>query len=903
MDNWHELSKESVINKLGSSQSGLKDSEIQNRIRIYGKNQSKKERKKSFIEIFARQFKSFIVYVLIGAAILSGVIGDYVESIIIALIVLFIVLLSFFEEYKASSEMESLKKLIPRMSRVIRNGVKIEIESNDLVPGDIIYFSSGDLVPADARIIKSVDLHVDESALTGESISVSKTEKTLSGKLLLADRKNMAYAGGLVTNGNGVGIIVKTGKQTEIGKIASMIDNAGDDFSPLQKRLDKLGKQFSYAVIGVCFLIFIIGLTKGDPISNLLLLSIAVAVSGIPESLPIVISVALAIGMKRMAKKNAIIKRLAAVETLGTCTVICTDKTGTLTQNKMVIENIWTPNVEVQVTGNGFEPKGVFLNGKRRMNPTKNNELSKLLEIGILCNNANLKKKDNEWFIEGESTEGALVVLATKAGLEKEKMHQDFQRVHEHPFDSNRKMMSSLHTVDRKSIAYAKGAPERILDKTKNYYDNGKIKKLSEKDKEKILSKNEEYARRGYRVLALAFKDHESKKLDLAEVEKDLIFVGLVSIRDPPEPSALESIELCKKAGIKIVMITGDNPHTAKAVAEELNIFSKGQRIISGEELDALTDEEYLEIVDKIVVYARVTPKHKLKVIKALQEKGEIVAMTGDGVNDAPALKKADIGIAMGKCGTEVAKEASEMVIKDDNFSTIVYAVEEGRTIYDNIRKFVYYLFPGNLSLVLLILIVSVAGFFPPLTAIMILFINVVTSDMPALGLSLEKPNKKIMQQEPRNPKEGILNSYMLLKIGQVVPLIVLGTIALYMWEIIVKKVNIPTAQTVAFVTIIFFSLFHVFNAKSFNSSAFSKDILKNKALIIGVLASIIATLVVIYSQPVNMIFGTVPLTIGHWIPILITTSSVLFYTEIQKFIIRLGLKEQEKAYLHSTRR
>ncbi|MFH1589556.1 MAG: HAD-IC family P-type ATPase [archaeon] len=903
MDDWHELSIEVVMSKLSTTKSGLNDSEAEKRVKQFGENISAKEEKTSVIKILLRQFKSFIIYILIAAAVISGIIGNHVEFIIITAIVLFIVLLSFFEEYKATREMESLKKLTPKITKVIRNNKEIQINSSELVPGDIIILTRGDLVPADARVIESTNLQVNESALTGESMPITKTEKILSEKTSLAERKNMVYTGGQVINGHGICVIVETGKNTELGKIASMVKDTREELSPLQKRLDKLGKQFSYSVIAICILIIILGLLRGDGLNNLLLLAVAVAVSGIPESLPAVIGVALAIGMKRMAKQNAIIKRLAAVETLGTCTVICTDKTGTLTQNKMVIENIWTYGSEVEVSGNGFQPEGIFLKEKLQINPTENKNISKILEIGILCNNANLKKEeDEEWKIEGESTEGALVVLAKKAGIEKDQMHKDFPRVHEHPFDSDRKCMSSVHLVRNQHIAYAKGAPERILKRSEYYLENGKIKTLTKKIKEEIIEKNEEYASKGYRVIGLAYKEHKGN-FDIKNVEKNLIFAGLVSIRDPPEPSALEAIKLCEEAGIKVIMITGDNPLTAKAVAKELNILTEGQQVITGDELDKLTDDQYLEVVDKISVYARVTPKHKLRVIKALQDRGEIVAMTGDGVNDAPALKKADIGVAMGLCGTEVAKEASEMIIKDDNFSTIVYAVKEGRTIYNNIQKFIYYLLPGNFSEVLLILIATIAGLFPPLTPIMILFINLVTSDIPALGLCLEKPDKTIMQQKPRNPKEGILTNYILLKISQVVPIIVLGTIGLYMWTLTVKQADIATAQTVAFVTIILFELFHVFNAKSFNNTIFSKDTFNNKTLFLGYAASIVATLTVLYFEPARRIFGTVPLTINQWIPIIIMSLSVVFFVEIQKIIINSEIEEHKNIDIHPTRR
>jgi len=905
MSQWHVKSSSAVLKEFSvDSASGLSSDESKARIEKYGSNITAKEEKASILAIFLRQFKSFIIYVLISAALISFFIGDHVEFVVITGIVLFIVLLSFFEEFKATKDMEALRNLTPRKAQVIREGKGLEILASDLVPGDIVVLCRGNIVPADGRIIESVNLQVDESALTGESVPVMKLNKELAENTVLAERLNMVYAGGQVINGHGKFVVVDTGKLTELGKIASMVKDAGEELSPLQERLDKLGKQFSYTVLVICFLIVLIGFMRGEPLASLLLLAVAVAVSGIPESLPAVIGVALAIGMKRMAKQNAIIKRLPAVETLGTCTVICTDKTGTLTQNRMVIENIWAFDVEVSVTGKGFSPEGVFLKEEEKIDPLKTNGVSKIIEIGTLCNNASLKMNDDGvWHVDGESTEGALIVLAKKAGLDKEEFHKTYPRLHEHPFDSERKCMSSIHLVKKKPIVYCKGAPEKLLEKSGYYLENGSVKKLDKKTCAMIIKKNEEYASKGFRVLGLAYKEHKGTEYDLKKVEKELIFVGLVSIRDPPEPSALESIRLCEEAGIKVVMITGDNALTAKAVAEELKILLPGQRVLTGEELDKLSDEEFKKIVEDVAVYARVTPKHKLRVVEALQSQGHIVAMTGDGVNDAPALKKADIGVAMGLCGTEVAKEASEMIIKDDNFSTIVYAIKEGRTIYSNIQRFLYYLLPGNLSEVTLILIASILGIVPPLTPIMILFINLVTSDIPALGLCLEKPPEGIMRQKPRNPREGILSNYLLLKISQIIPIIVLGTIALFMWELTVKQSDLQTAQTVAFVSVIMFELFHVFNAKSFDSTIFSKSLFSNKSLFLGYAASLMVTMLVLYWAPLSKVFGTAPLNLGHWISIFLMASMVIIFVEIQKTILSAEITEREKMEIHPTRR
>lgn len=901
---WCEVSVGAILHRLVSDETnGLTAEQAKKQLRQYGPNITAKEEKNSALKILLRQFKSFIIFVLIGAALISFFFGDHIEFIVITSIVLFIVLLSFFEEYKATKDMDALKKLTPKRAKVVRNGQKIEIDATELVPGDILLLVRGDIIPADARLIEINNLQVDESAMTGESVPITKKLGMLNSDTALADCTNMVFAGGHVMNGHARCVVVETGRKTELGKIAAMVKGAGEIISPLQRRVDKLGKQFSDAVLALCAVLFAIGLLRGQPFEHLLLLVVAVAVSGIPESLPAVIGVALAVGMKRMAKKGAVIKRLPAVETLGTCTVICTDKTGTLTQNKMVIEHIWAFDSEVNVTGEGFNPQGIFLREDKQIDPHKHAGVAKILDIGIFCNNADLENKEGSWRIDGESTEGALIVLAKKAGLEKTELHAKNPRLHEHPFDAERKCMSTIHMKENKPIIYAKGAPEHLLERSAYYLENGRVHRLTKGKKDEILQQMEAYADAGLRVLGLAYKEHKGTTYEIHKVESELIFAGLVSIRDPPEPSALKAITECMGAGIKVVMITGDNPRTAKAIASELGIFTAGNKILTGDELEKLSDEEFKTIVDDVAVYARVTPKHKLRVVQTLQAAGHIVAMTGDGVNDAPALKKADIGVAMGLCGTEVAKEASEMIITDDNFSTIVDAVKEGRTIYSNIRRFIYYLLAGNFSEVILIVIAALLGVVPPLTPLMILFINLVTSDLPAIGLCMENPPAHIMRQRPRDPREGVLSDYMLLKISQVVPIIVLGTIALYMWELIVKNADHATAQTVAFVSIISFELFHIFNAKSFDSTVFSRQTFTNWVLYVGYGLSIVVTLAALYWAPFSNILGTVPLSLGQWLSVLVMGSVVLIFVEIQKTILTAEIKERNSLELHPTRR
>jgi len=889
-----------IFSSLSSKKEGLAQSQAKRRIEKYGYNEIKKSKKDTPLNIFLRQFASFVVLVLIAAAIISLFVGHIVEFAVISIIVILVILIGFFEEYKASRDMDALIELTPKKERVKRDGKIIEIYSREVTLGDMMILKRGDIVGADARIIESNNLKVDESALTGESDPVLKSADDIHGILPLAKQSNMLFAGTNITDGDCTAIVVNIGENTELGRISTLIKGIKEETTPLQKRIDKLGKQLSFLAIGIAVIVFIIGIYRGTSWVEMLIFCLAVIVSGIPESLPTVIAITLAAGVKKMAKKNAIVKRLPAVETLGTCTVICTDKTGTLTQNKMVIENIFTSDTEIAVTGKGYDPEGIFLEEDTKIDARKHKSISKIIEIGVFCNNSDIKKVKNNWVVEGEATEGALVTLARKAGVVKWEYHKKFPRKHEHPFDSVRKCMSTVHFYQGKHFVYSKGAPEMILKKSKYYLHDGKVERINKKIIDSFMKKNKEYATKGLRVLGLAFKEHKGS-FEIGNVESSLIFVGLVSIRDPPHPNVKDSIAQCHQAGIKVVMITGDNEVTAQAIATELGIYSEHDSILTGKQLDKLGDEELDKIVNNVTVYARVTPFHKLRIVERLQHIGHIVAMTGDGVNDAPALKKADIGIAMGR-GTEVAKESAEIILKDDNFTTIANAVEEGRTIYENIRKFIYFLLVGNFSEVLIFLIAVIVGASLPLTALMILFLNLVTGELPAIGLSVEKPSSKIMKQKPRDPKESILSDYVLLKTAELVPLVVLGTISIYIWHLVVRASSIKQAQTVAFATIILFELLHALNAKSWDESLFSRKLFSNWSVLIGITLSFLATLAVIYIPFMQDIFGTVALSMKEWSIIALVAFSVIFWVEIQKTLIQTEIKEREKTELYPTR-
>jgi P-type Ca2+ transporter type 2C len=894
-----------IYEELKTSEKGLSEGEVNNRFKRYGYNEITSHKRESVISIFVRQFKSFLVWILFLTATISAFIGHEVEAIVILVIIMFIVLLNFFMEFKASKEMDSLIKLAPKKSKVLRNGKAIYIDSKELVPGDIIFFNRGDIVGADARVVEVNDLAIDESALTGESVAIHKDNIVLEGNVNLAQRINMLYSGTPVTNGNGIGVIVSTGDNTEFGKISKLIGDVEKQKTPLQKRLDKLSKHIAFFAFTVAMFAYFIGLVRGIDWLDMIIFSMAIIVSGIPESLPTAVGICLAFGVKKMSKENAIVKSLPAVETLGTCSVICTDKTGTLTQNKMIVEKLFTINSEVEVTGEGYIPDGHFIKNNKNINILDNEEVVKLISIGALCNNAILNQEKEEWIIDGNPTEGALITLTQKAGILKDELNSGYTRLKEHAFDANRKMMSIIHEHKGKKYVHTKGASEFVLEKSDFYLDGNQIKKLNKEKRHIFLKQNRKYASKGYRVIGFAYK--ECKEIvSQKNAENKLIFVGMVAIRDPPDPLTYDAIRKCKEAGITPIMITGDNKLTAIAIGKELGIYTDEDNVLTGEELDKIVNEkeekEFLKIINTVRIFARTTPEHKLQIVNCLQKKGHIVAMTGDGINDAPALKQANIGVAMGLRGSEVAKESSDLILKDDKFSTIVKAVESGRNIFNNIRKFIYYLLVGSVSEVLLIVLaLIIASMIPnvnlPLTALMILFINLVTSEFPAIGLSLEKSNPNIMKKKPRDPKENILNEFVILRIFSTVPVIVLGTLLLYVAT--VNSANAQKAQTITFITIILFELFHAYNTKSWNQSIFNKNIFSNKVLNVGVLVSLTAALLVIYVPTLQNIFGTVPLTEWtDWVVILIVSSSILLFVELKKYTLKVEMHEKKKLEL-----
>lgn len=891
---WHSRTKAEVLGALDTSENGITDKEAQSRLERYGRNILKEKKHANALEIFLRQFKSLIIYILILAAVISFFVGEPVEFIAIVIIVVFISALGFMQEYRAERAMQALERLTSKKAKIRREGVVMTIDATEVVPGDIIILEQGDHVPADARLISANNLAMDESALTGESLPVMKSVCCLKANTLLADLKNMVFTGTFATDGDAEAIVVQTGMATEIGKIAALLQEVEVSKSPIQQKLDLLSRKIAVVIMLLCIAMMTIGIIQGQAFLTLLMTVAVVAVSGIPESLPAAVTITLAKGIQKMAKENAVVKTMPAVETLGSASIICTDKTGTLTENKMTIEAIFTDNRHFDVTGDGYEPKGSILFEGKKVHVKSNATLTRLIEIGVLCNNSSLIRKSKEWDIDGDPTEGSLIVLGEKAGMPKDSLEKRFHRTREFPFDSKRKCMSTINRMGSAQISNVKGAPEMIIRNCKSILIAGEVKNLDNGHKEQLIKTSHSIAQKGLRILALAYKDIASRDPAPDEAEENLTFVGLVGMRDPPKQGVNKALDICRKAGIKVVMITGDHEVTARTIATELGIFEPHHRTMTGEELSKLNETHFEHLVEHVTVYARLDPEQKIRIVSALQKRGHVVAMTGDGVNDAPALKKADIGVAMGKRGTDVAREAADMILRDDHFATLVNAVKEGRTIFANIKRFVYYLLTGNFAEVIVVFVALLLGAELPLTAMMILFINLVTSELPAFGLSTEPSRPHIMEQRPKDTKETILGEYTLLKIAELVPIIVFGTILMFVWELAIRGGSMARARTLAFATIIFFELFHVYNAKADERTVFERQIFSNRYINLAFIASVIATAITMYTRIGQKIFHTAPLMAGDWIAVVFMAFTIIVLLEIQKTIINAEIKERE---------
>ncbi|SHM04717.1 Ca2+-transporting ATPase [Caldanaerovirga acetigignens] len=858
---------------------GLSSREIPLKKKLFGENVIHESRKKSPAILFINQFKSTITLVLLGATIISYFLGEMADAAAITAIIVLNGFMGFIQEYRTERALEALKEMAAPVARVVRDGKIQVIPAKEVVPGDVVILETGDKVPADGELFEVENLKVDESMLTGESVPVEKSAEISELETLKIHRSNLVFMGTMVVSGRGKMVVTQTGMNTEMGKIAGMVEGVGEEQTPLQRRLDDLGKQLLVLCLFICFMVAMLGVLRGEQIYQMFLFGVSLAVAAIPEGLPAVVTMVLAMGVQRMVKKNVMVRKLTAVETLGCATVICSDKTGTLTENRMTVRKIYVDGETVTITGSGYSMEGDLITNDGRLLKKTSPSMEKLLRISVSCNNAELGEQKSgifgfgrpkEMVPAGDPTEVALLVAAAKAGILKNDVERTYKRIREIPFDSERKRMSVVVKNQKGELfLFTKGAPDVILELCDDIEENGNIKKMTLSEKRKISQINEDMGREALRVLAFAYKKLTSTR-DLNEnIETGLIFLGLVGMIDPPRPEAASAVERCFAAGIKPVMITGDHRATAWAVAKDLNIISKGGRIITGQELDEMSESEFLKCIDDISVYARVTPKHKLRIVRSLKKKGHVVAMTGDGVNDAPAVKEADIGISMGKTGTDVTKEASAMILLDDNFASIVSAVEEGRIIYDNIRKFIRYLLSCNTGEVLTMVWSSLLGMPLPLLPIQVLWMNLITDGLPAIALGADPPDRDVMNRKPRKRQEGIFSGGMGRKIFYRGFLISLATMASYLISWYFGGSGIGFSRTVAFSTLVMSQLIFAFECREENATLLGKNPFSNLFLTMAVIISAAMLLGVVYVPSLQVIFHTVPLDGKMWLLIL----------------------------------
>ena len=920
MKPWHALKPEEALEELKVNEKGLSQEEAQKRLIAYGSNELKKEKGKSPIKLFIRQFTDVLMIILLIATGLSFAVGELTDAIIILAIVIASATLGFTQEHRSEKAVEALKRMTAPTAIVLRDGKETKIPTSQIVPGDIVLIYTGDKVPADARLLEAFNLKLDEAALTGESTPVSKDVKPLPEEKQLNDRQNMIFTGTIVAYGRGKAAVTSTGMNTEFGRIAKMVQTTSGEETPLEKRMATVGKWIGILAIVVCIGVGAVGIIDGrDPIS-MLLWAVSLAVAAVPEALPAIVTGALAVGMYRMAKVNTIVKRLPAVETLGCTSVICSDKTGTMTKGEMTVQRIYANDNAIKVSGIGYAPEGEFLLEDKKFEPDE--EIKKLLQVATLCNDAKLEKdtETKHWIIKGDPTEGALIVAAAKANIWKEELEKKEPRIAEIPFSSERKRMTTIHLANKKKMAYMKGAPEIVLDKCTRILLDGKVQKLTQDNRVKLMKVTEAMAIQALRNLGFAYTELSKNTEETNEkIEKDFVFVGIMGMIDPPRSEVKDAISLCRSAGIRVVMITGDHKLTATAVARELNLLGENdeaEKVLTGPELEEMSEEQLNAKVEGVAIYARVSPEHKMRIVKAWKSKGHVVAMTGDGVNDAPALKMSDIGVAMGVTGTEVTKEASDMVLADDNFASIVKAVREGREIYDNIKKYLTYLLRCNIMeiLVMFIAVVSVpflASIFSPsadkiaigeatlaLTAVQLLWLNLTTDGLPAIALGVDPGDPDLMERKPRNPKESVFTRDVKVYLS-VVPvlmtvLLLFGFFFYKPWE---GAAQLTEARTQLLTAMILMELANAVSARSLKFPVFKVGVFKNKFLWYAILSSLALQLVVLYTPGVQGIFGVNAPEALDWAFAILFTAIVFGSLEMGKYIAskrRKTLRDQK---------
>ena len=952
---WHTLKPEQVLKHFEVQDNGLTTDEAKKRLEQYGPNQLKESPRPTFLQTLWEQLNNFVVILLIVASVISALLGDYVEAAAIMAIVVLNAILGIVQERRAEEALAALKKLAAPDAQVIRDGHRKTVPSYELVPGDIVFLESGNFIPADIRLLEAINLRVEEASLTGESLPVQKNAATvLDQNVPLGDRKNTAFMGTVVSYGRGRGVVTSTGMRTQLGLIATMLQNVDTEETPLQRRLDQLGKSLSVAALFLVAIVFIVALINYTNINELFtgplaylaeyaaeitevfIIAISLAIAAVPEGLPAVVTISLALGMREMIKRHALIRKLASVETLGSATVICSDKTGTLTQNEMTVTRLWADGQFIDITGTGYVPKGEFLADGKPVDIHENRAALTTLWLGVLNNDSSIEitgEKDSQqtYRIVGDPTEGALLVAAAKAGATHVDVKQAYPRESEVPFDSDRKRMITIHDVsqpdpndlspfyDEKNkdwdVIAVKGAPDIVLDLCTQYQDiDDKPQPMDENARKRILDANEAMTKDALRVLGLAYRLDENvpdnpEELKTDELEKDLVFVGLIGMIDPARTEVKPALEKAREAGIRTIMITGDYPNTAHAIAETIGMLKQGRGVMTGAQLDTLSDDNLRDVINKTSVFARVSPEHKMRIVDSLQANGEVVAMTGDGVNDAPAIKRADIGVAMGITGTDVAKETADMVLTDDNYASIVAAVEQGRIIYSNIRKFVFFLLSSNIAEIMIIFLATLAGLPAPLTAIQLLWLNLITDGAPALALAVEKGDPDIMQQKPRAKNEPIVNRSM--SIGLVVQTIaqtgavltafglgllwhleagaaIVGNPLTYILQHDWQGVDVQTAETMAFVTLSLAELFRAYTVRSERASLFSIGIFSNRYMQYAVGLSITLLLLVCAVPFLQPIFNTQFLSLREWSVVLGMAIMPAIAEEITKFFLRL---------------
>ena len=900
---------EEALKELSTSEKGLSTAEAQNRLATYGPNELKKEKGKSPIKLFLGQFANVLMVILLVATGLSIVVGETVDAIIILVIVVASAVLGFTQEFRSEKAVEALKKMTAPTAIVIRDGKENKIQATELIPGDIILLYTGDKIPADGRLLEVHNLKIDEAALTGESVPVDKHINELPEETSLNDKRNTVFTGTIVVYGRAKALVTTTGMQTEFGKIAQMVQAAPVEQTPLEKRMGSVGKWIGILAVIVAVSVGVVGIVvEQRPIVDMILWAVSLAVAAVPEAMPAIVTGALAIGMYRMAKVNTIVKRLPAVETLGSTSVICSDKTGTMTKGEMTVQRIYTNNTAIKITGIGYVPEGKFETENKPITPDA--QLKELLKIASLCNDSALEKDEQtkKWTVKGDPTEGALLVAAAKAGISKQELDQQERRVAEVPFSSERKRMTTIHDTGSKKIAYMKGAPEIVLDKCTRILLNGKVRQLTQEQRVELHKVTEAMALQALRNLGFAYRDLPDGTFTFDEkLEESFIFVGIIGMIDPPRSEVKDAIAICRQAGIRVIMITGDHKLTATAVARELNLLGEGDtegKVLTGAELEQMTDQQLFDLVENVVIYARVAPEHKMRIVKAWKQKDQVVAMTGDGVNDAPALKMADIGVAMGITGTEVTKEAASMVLADDNFASIVKAVKEGREIYDNIKKYLTYLLQCNIMeiLVMFVAVVAVptlANIFTPgsdpltissaaiaLTAVQLLWMNLVTDGLPAIALGVDPGDPDLMERKPRKPKESIFTRDV--KVFLTASPIMTSTLLLLAYFIHqpwVSEFQLLEARTQLLTAMIMIELAIALSSRSLKYPVFKVGVFKNKYLWYAILSSFALQLFILYVPGAQAIFDVNSPEVIDWVIASLFAAIVFSMLEVGKYV------------------